>query len=207
MQLVEGIYLPDDDMEMANYLRKSYQLNGKAVYQPKQIFTALEYVKNHRRALDIGAHVGTWSRILVEHFDRVEAFEPLWDHQQCFRKNVSEAMLHPYAVSSEDGVVRMRVIPNHTGACHIDDNGVSVDAVKIDDYEFDDVDFMKIDVEGHEVEVLEGAIETLKRCRPTIIVEQKGLRTDDKFAACRFLEDLSFKKQAQVIDDHIYAPA
>lgn len=36
------------------------------------------------------------------------------------------------------------------------------------------VDVMKIDVEGHELSVLKGSIETIKRCRPVIFLEVSG---------------------------------
>jgi FkbM family methyltransferase len=48
---------------------------------------------------------------------------------------------------------------------------VNVDCRTIDSYNFDDVDAIKIDVEGSELFVMEGALETIKRCRPAIQVE------------------------------------
>jgi hypothetical protein len=41
----------------------------------------------------------------------------------------------------------------------------------IDSYQFQDVGFIKIDVEGYEKFVLEGAIQTIQRCRPTLQLE------------------------------------
>lgn len=48
---------------------------------------------------------------------------------------------------------------------------VEVPCRTIDSYNFDDVDAIKIDVEGSELFVMEGALETIKRCRPAIQVE------------------------------------
>lgn len=44
----------------------------------------------------------------------------------------------------------------------------------LDSYKFDDVDFIKIDVEGLEHDVLKGARRTIAKCKPMIVVEQKG---------------------------------
>jgi FkbM family methyltransferase len=46
----------------------------------------------------------------------------------------------------------------------------------LDSYRIVDVDFMKIDVEGHEIELLKGARETLTRYRPRILAEAKNLQ-------------------------------
>jgi hypothetical protein len=48
---------------------------------------------------------------------------------------------------------------------------VPVQVETIDSYLFQDVGFIKIDVEGYEKFVLEGAVDTIKRCRPTIQLE------------------------------------
>lgn len=46
-----------------------------------------------------------------------------------------------------------------------------VPVVAIDDYGFDRVDMMKIDVEGMEPLALDGALDTIRRCRPVIYME------------------------------------
>ena len=48
-----------------------------------------------------------------------------------------------------------------------------VPLVPLDSYEFGEVDFIKIDCEGYELDVLEGAAQTIGRWKPCIIVEQK----------------------------------
>jgi uncharacterized protein YjiS (DUF1127 family) len=42
---------------------------------------------------------------------------------------------------------------------------------RLDDLQLDDIGLVKIDVEGHELAVVRGAVDTLKRNRPTIVVE------------------------------------
>lgn len=48
---------------------------------------------------------------------------------------------------------------------------VQVPCRTIDSYLFEDVDVIKIDVEGSELMVMEGAIDTITRCRPSVQVE------------------------------------
>ena len=50
-------------------------------------------------------------------------------------------------------------------------NLVTVSCRTIDSYGFEDVDAIKIDVEGSELFVIEGAQETIDRCRPSVQVE------------------------------------
>lgn len=46
-----------------------------------------------------------------------------------------------------------------------------VPLLTIDSFKFPRCDFIKIDVEGMELETLQGAVETLKRCKPMLYVE------------------------------------
>jgi hypothetical protein len=51
---------------------------------------------------------------------------------------------------------------------------ITVDTRALDSFRFEQVDYIKIDVEGHEMAVLEGARDTLGRCRPWLVVEALG---------------------------------
>ena len=46
---------------------------------------------------------------------------------------------------------------------------------RLDDYNFDEVDYLKIDVEGHELKVLKGAIATIEKCNPVIVIEENAI--------------------------------
>src|SRR5262249_3290635 len=59
---------------------------------------------------------------------------------------------------------------------------VRVEARTLDSYAFEDVCCIKIDVEGHELAVVAGAAETLKRCRPTLVVEIEERHTQRPLA-------------------------
>ena len=71
-------------------------------------------------ALDVGAHVGIWSRRLAEKFKTVVAFEPVPKHIECWKKNMENFIkensdwdnyttLHSVALSHENGTARMKV--------------------------------------------------------------------------------------------------
>lgn len=48
---------------------------------------------------------------------------------------------------------------------------IKVQLRPLDDLEIKSVDFIEIDVEGHEMEVLEGAAKTIRESRPVVLIE------------------------------------
>lgn len=58
---------------------------------------------------------------------------------------------------------------------------LSVSLVAIDSLKLDRLDLLKIDVEGMEIDVLEGALETIRRCKPQVFVET--FKSDGKVIA------------------------
>ena len=50
-------------------------------------------------------------------------------------------------------------------------------AVSFDYFNFENISLIKIDVEHMEIEVLEGSLKLIKRCKPTIIIETHQIDT------------------------------
>jgi len=94
---------------------------------------------------------------------------------------VGNINIHKVAITNRnDGTIGIQDHPEHGGhnfavydEKHVkkSQHVVNVPARTIDSYNFEDVDAIKIDVEGSELYVMEGAKETIKRCRPSVQVE------------------------------------
>ena len=81
----------------------------------------------------------------------------------------------------------------------------------LDSFKFSDVDFIKIDCEGYEHRVVRGAVETIKRCTPVIIVEQKAHKLQQNYGtkgvpAVDFLLALGYVTKKVMSGDYIMVP-
>jgi hypothetical protein len=80
----------------------------------------------------------------------------------------------------------------------------------LDSLEFSGVDFLKIDCEGYEHHVIAGARETLLRCKPCVIVEQKPHKLGPNFGikgtpAVDALKALGAEVRREISGDYIMA--
>ena len=131
--------------------------------------------------VDIGANIGIYSYAFRSYCREIHAFEP-----QSACRAVLEAIrapnirLHSVALSDTDETMDLR-IPEKDGS-RIDglaslrplNGNVIIEKVSVttlDSFGFTDIALLKIDVEGHEMRVLKGALETIRRERPVILIE------------------------------------
>jgi FkbM family methyltransferase len=179
---IRGIWLPEAEEHLIPHIERGPDFAGAGTYQLWKLQAAFPYIKNFRHAVDIGAHVGLWSRILARCFARLTAFEPIEEHRACFNKNVRpgqgcEIELHSFALADTEGVLRFAISPDSTGSTHVkqEDNGAAPEVVArtLDSFALAPIDFLKIDCEGYEYFILQGAETTVRRDRPCIVVEQK----------------------------------
>lgn len=140
-----------------------------------------------RVSLDIGADIGEFAIAMSSSSRSVIAFEPRPAQARhlaaMFAAVGAPVRVEALALSDQPGVVSMRVVESDPGRSTIDNDNVLDTAVggtvatidvpmqRLDDLHLDDVGLVKIDVEGHELAVLRGAVDTLSRNRPTIVVE------------------------------------
>lgn len=183
---------------------------AKGGAQAHHIPVALKYTKNRRTAVDVGANVGTWTRPLLGMFQTVVAFEPAPDTFECLDRNCPEAVLHQAGLSNFHGFATVMAddrYPDGTGSRWLKASNDGVRLITLDSLNLQEVDLMKVDVEGMELRVFMGAVETLKRCKPVLVVEDKAkLRPRHGLEApWELLESLGYVHKESVGADRIYA--
>lgn len=225
----QGVYLPDGESHLIGWMDKAGEIvDGKGTYQIRKLRAALEHVKQFRVAVDVGAHCGLWSMQLAKRFGHVHAFEPVARHRECYMRNLQgheNIDLYGCGLGDKQGFVAIESKPDSSGdsriaayAAHsVDDaepsaspNAPRIPLKTLDSFELQDVDFIKIDTEGYELFVVRGAEQTIKRCRPVMIVEQKGHGMQyfgfRKEAAAELLESWGFRRVANLSGDIILVP-
>jgi FkbM family methyltransferase len=146
--------------------------------------------------LDIGANLGTFCVPLAKKVPKhkYHAFEPqrIISYQLCANiiiNSLENVYTYELALSNEDASVDL-VMPDYTAETNIGAFSVNkevreneyecstvnttdrIDLIPLDSLTFDGIRLIKIDVEGHELEVIKGGIETIKRNNyPPIIFE------------------------------------
>ena len=176
MQKAGKLWIPDGD----TCFEKIFKQTGDK-FQDNYLQAALSYVTKFNFALDIGAHVGSWTRVMANRFDKIEGFEPVPAHWDCLVKNTEgygNVKLHNVACADKTRQVTFEGGNHNSGQQHIlKQTGGNIPAITIDSLNLDGIDFIKIDTEGYEYRVLLGATETIKRCYPVIHIEENGLHS------------------------------
>jgi FkbM family methyltransferase len=190
MKNVKGWYLPDWDNHFETQLKEK---NNKWEYQQPQRDYALSFIKQFKtNVIDAGSNIGFWSKEMCEKFNHVYAFEPHPDNLECYKENLKQFnnyTLYDNAISNvTNKELTLYVSPDECGNASLNNFGVQegntnrkidfkelktikVQVKKIDDYNFNDIGFIKVDCQNHEKEVVEGAIETIQRCKPVLCLE------------------------------------
>jgi FkbM family methyltransferase len=189
MQIVNGIYLPDRDKHFEAQILSNPIVDGKGTYQYNKLTAALELCKSREFAIDIGAQVGLWTRVLANEFERVAAIEPIPENVECLQLNVGKLVnvgIFGWAIGKWNGMLSLKYMEDVATAsvCAYGDGDIEVPCKPLDDFEFEDVDFIKIDAEGYEKNIVESGENTIRKCKPVVFVEQKKRTT--KYDGHRF---------------------
>lgn len=204
----DGWYLPNkDDILLSQVSEQGYQIS-----QRNQIIDLLKQKGcEFKHCLDIGAHVGLWSRPLLDHFDKITAFEPIAILNECYEKNVplERVSLHKVALGAEKKTITINVDQTDSGGTHITPNGnTQVEMDKLDNFDLGQVDYIKMDVEGYESEVLKGAVNLLDTQSPVIHLELKMASLSrwglDKDAVRSWLADKGYQQVLKIKSEFVF---
>jgi len=144
--------------------------------------------RQFRCAVDVGANHGFYSYKMAQHFETVFAFEANpaedFDWRYFHRPNLR---VFQYGLSDNAAVKTLRIPVRNglplvgwgsleTRALPFADafQEIQIEVQRLDDQPFvqnHTIDLIKIDVEGHELEVLLGGLDTIRRDQPVLIIE------------------------------------
>lgn len=183
MKQVGEFWLPDIDLRWWSHWgktrRKTLARYGQGGPKTGDIEAALAHIPRGGLAIDGGANVGVYSRIMARHFDRVIAFEPAPDTFACLTRNLRDWGLgerveaRAQALSDRAESVGMKGRRGHRSLSRQVQGRGDIPALRIDDLQLSALAFLKLDLEGYEARALRGAAATLVRCRPFVLFEDK----------------------------------
>lgn len=206
MKLVNGWYITAEDAAIgANPVRRQMAKDIRVIE------VALQYVSRCGLVIQAGARVGLWPAKLAERFERVIAFEPETRNYECAVANLANSTnveLHNAALGKSPGRMMVEFSQVQSGSHQIVETGgdelcevVMIDSLGVDP------DAIFLDIEGYELFALEGAIETLGRCKPLLVLEQNDSRLRygiDKSQIVDLLKPFGYEPVDRCSKDVIY---
>jgi len=202
----QGVWLPAGETHLVGMMtpgnkRFARLPDGRASYQRHKYLTALHLVPPDRCGVfvDVGAHVGLWSMQAEQDFATVIAFEPHPVHAAIWPHNVQRwgHTLHRCALGDAEGSVALAAAAGSSGDTHVVGPG-DIPMRTLDSFGIERIDLLKIDTEGYELPICRGAVETLTRCRPVVVLEQKG--RDARHHGGRPGEALGFLREIGMVE-------
>ncbi len=161
--------------------------------------------------LDIGANIGNHTLYFANelHAAKIYSFEPIESTFKILEKNIDlnnlqdKVKIFNRGLSNASGRATIRHFDKENiGNTELFVGHGNIEISALDDFDIPKVTFMKIDVEGMELQVLEGALETIKHSRPFIWVES----FPDKFPLVEsFLQNLNYRCQ-KFSNDYLFYP-
>jgi FkbM family methyltransferase len=159
-------------------------------------------------AIDIGANDGSYVHYMRRYARHVVAFEPMPPLARALRQKFPRGVtIEPIALSDRSGSIELRMpvvdgvvvtgcstVSDNASATYPDYEGIEVPMERLDDVYSGRCGFIKIDVEGHQQAVLEGAVETIRRCQPRMLVEVEDRLSPGGLAPARaYFDKLGYR--------------
>lgn len=186
-----------------SYTKKKTE-KAYAINHVKLLDVTLGFCNQFRTAVQAGGSVGYWPMRMAEKFERVITFEPEKEVLGCLRKNLAgcgNIEVRGEALGVEHRKVDVAIIGFGS---HRILPGDDVDMIRLDSLSLTGVDLIQFDIEGSEANALDGAEETVDRCRPVIQVEI--LNPEKGFDVWGFFERHRYKLRHSFTRDYVFTP-
>jgi len=200
--LLKGMYYPNEKYFLTGTLKK------------EQDSATINSINKNSVCFDIGANLGYYSLLLSIYGKEVYCFEPVIEtynelSKQLVLNNRDNAFPFNLAVGGENKMCKIR----NCGFGDLDaclENGIyipdeigwktetkisDVEMITLDSFikknKIKSCDFIKIDTQGNDINVLNGAVDTINKFRPIIILECLG--EENKNSIISFLNEYNYR--------------
>lgn len=176
---------------------------------------AVNLTKGRTFAVQAGGNVGVWAAHLAKSFETVMTAEPDATNYECLKRNVPANVVHRQAgFAAETGTTLVNKVKGNAGAHFI--SGVTpgfgeIPIITIDSMNLSACDLLILDIEGSEPAALYGAEQTIRKFRPVVMFEEKGLSERyygiERGTAEKWLAALGYVVKHKIRADVIMVPA
>ena len=217
-----NVHVIEDDAFIGNVIRHGYEWDGFMRETVKNLY------KPGTDLLDIGGNIG-YNALMFSDYGPVHSYEPVF--HSINKKNIeinklkNDISVHPYALSDKNEkdvdffIAKSVLYKNKPDKKYINYGGTSMFfnkdpihghnpnlAITAECKTLDSVyegipSVIKIDVEGAELNVLKGATETIKKHKPSILVE---IHDYEKSEVGPYIENLGYKNETFENNENMY---
>ena len=174
------IKIVKDDQGISRWIK-----DGATIWELKLLEKISPYINPEKSVIDAGANMGLHSIAFAKSIyddQKVYAFECHPEIYPCLEYNSNFKIIPSSSgLSSHNHTAYVPSIYTHgfenTADIKVTDDSSLEYPVKlktIDSYEYDNIGFIKIDTEWHEDFVIDGAIDTINKNRPNMVIEIMG---------------------------------
>lgn len=148
----------------------------------------VERIKKRGTVLQAGGNCGLYPVLLSKYFDRVITFEPDESNYEILVKNLEHHKIENvaafnFALGETSRIAGLTKGPKDNVGMHRIDDGPGAAQVPMSaiDSMFGtegEIDFIWLDIELYELPALKGAVETIKRAKPLLMLENRNYAID-----------------------------
>lgn len=174
-RLTNGIFVLKDDTHLSRWVEES----GRLDHAHEFLEQFKRFIPEGATVIDCGACIGDHTVTYASYVGprgKVIGFEANSDSADCAALNLAIypwAQVYNVGLSDSFGVSGIDRSPNVGASCLTPDKGREVHLAPLDEYTYDlkRLDFIKVDIEGFEAKMLKGSDKTLRKFRPTLLME------------------------------------